>query len=102
MSKRVESVQGFGFVVLLPLAIVSNSVVPSAGMPAWLQVVADWSPVGAATSALRDLFGDPNPSAPVHAWPKQHPVAAALGWSVAILVVSCPLAARLFRRKTVD
>jgi hypothetical protein len=30
----------------------------------------------------------------------QHPVAAALGWSIGILVVFAPLAAHLFRRRT--
>jgi hypothetical protein len=32
----------------------------------------------------------------------QHPVWAALGWSVAILVVFAPLAVHLYRRRTTD
>jgi hypothetical protein len=32
----------------------------------------------------------------------QHPVAASLGWSVAILLICAPLAALLYRRRTTD
>jgi hypothetical protein len=52
------------------------------------------------TAAVRNLFGNPNPSATVNAWPMQHPVEAALAWSVLILVVFVPLAAHLYRRRT--
>ncbi len=86
--------------ILFPLAIVSNALVPTARMPAVLRVIADWNPVSAVTSAARQLFGNPNPSASIHAWPMQHPVAASLLWSVGLLVVFAPLAAYLFRRRT--
>ncbi len=45
----------------------------------------------------RDLWGNPNPSGVVQAWPMQHPVEAALIWSVAILAGG-PLAAHFFKR----
>ncbi len=61
-------------------------------MPAWLRVIADWNPVSAVTAAARQLFGNPNPSAAIAAWPMQHPVPAGLGWSALILAVSVPLA----------
>ena len=100
VSKGPESAQGMGFIVLFPLAFVSNALVPATGMPSWLQTIADWNPVSAVTAALRTLFGNPNPSGSLPAWPMQHPVAAALAWSVAMLVVFAPLAAHLFRRRT--
>ncbi len=50
-------------------------------MPAWLQVIADWNPFSAVAAACRQLFGNPNPSALVHAWPMQHPGLAVLLWS---------------------
>ena len=34
------------------------------------------------------------------AWPMQHPVAASLLWSVALLVIFAPLATLLYRRRT--
>jgi len=59
-----------------------------------------WNPVSSVTAAARHLFGNPNPSSSLHAWPMPHPVVAALAWSLAILIVFAPLAAHLFRRKT--
>ena len=101
-SKGPESAQSMGFIFLFPLAFISNSLVPTQGFPGWLQVIADWNPVSAVTAAARHLFGNPNPSASVHAWPMQHPVEAALLWSIAIIVVCAPLAAYFFKVRTAE
>jgi ABC transporter DrrB family efflux protein len=101
-SKGPESAQSLGFIFLFPLAFISNSLVPTAGMPGWLQTIANWNPVSAVTAAARHLFGNPNPSGSVQAWPMQHPVEASLLWSVAIVVVCAPLAAYFFRRQTAE
>jgi ABC transporter DrrB family efflux protein len=100
VSKGPESAQGIGLIILFPLAIVSNALVPTAGMPGWLQAIATWNPVSAVTAAVRDLFGNPNPSSAISAWPMQHPVVAAVAWSLGIFFVFAPLAAHLFRRRT--
>ena len=100
MSKGPESAQGVGLVILFPLAIVSNALVPTQRMPAVLRIIADWNPVSAVTAAARHLWGNPNPSATIHAWPMQHPVAASLLWSVALLLILAPLATFLYRRRT--
>ena len=71
-------------------------------MPAVLRTIADWNPVSAVTAAARELFGNPNPSASIHAWPMQHPVVAALLWSVALLTCSRPSRRVLYRRRTTD
>jgi ABC transporter DrrB family efflux protein len=97
-----ESAQGIGLIFLFPVAIVSNALVPTQGMPAWLRDVADWNPVSALTAAVRDLLGNPNPAAGIHAWPMEHPVAATLLWSLAITAVCAPVAVSLYRRKTID
>jgi ABC-2 type transport system permease protein len=101
-SKGPESAQSLGFIFLFPLAFISNSLVPTGGMPGWLQAVANWNPVSAVTAAARHLFGNPNPSGTSHAWPMQHPVEAALLWSIAIVVVCAPLAAHFFRVRTAE
>ena len=80
VSKGPESAQGIGLVILFPLAIVSNALVPTEHMPAVLRAVADWNPVSAVTAAARTLWHNPNPSASIHAWPMQHPVEASLLW----------------------
>ena len=96
----VESAQGIVFIVVFPLAFVSNAFAPTQGMPSWLATIATWNPVSAVTAALRTLFGNPNPSATVQAWPMQHPIAAAIIWSLALLAVCVPLAGRLYRHRT--
>jgi ABC-2 type transport system permease protein len=102
VSKGPESAQGLGLIILFPLAFVSNAMVPTAGMPHWLQLIADWNPVSAVTAACRDLFGNPNPSGSIDVWPMRHPVEAAIGWSLLILLVCAPLAVHLFRRRTTE
>jgi ABC-2 type transport system permease protein len=101
-SKDAESAQGLGLVVLFPLAFVSNAMVPTQHMPSALRAIADWNPVSAVTAAGRHLFANPNPSAGVGVWPMQHPVAAALLWSAALLIVFAPLATMLYKRRTAD
>jgi ABC-2 type transport system permease protein len=100
VSKGPESAQGVGLIILFPLAIVSNALVPTQGMPDWLRTLADWNPVSAVTAAVRDLFDNPNPSHAINAWPMQHPVEAALAWSILLLAVFVPLAAHLYRQRT--
>jgi hypothetical protein len=53
-----------------------------------------------STADVRQLWANPNPAASVHAWPMQQPVWASLAWSAALLAVFAPLAARLYRRRT--
>jgi ABC-2 type transport system permease protein len=101
-SKGPESAASFGFIALFPLAFISNALVPTTHMPGWLQAIADWNPVSAVTAGCRVLFGNPNPSSTVQVWPMQHPVEAALLWSLAILAVAAPLAAYLFKRRTTE
>lgn len=100
MSKSPESAQSMGLIFLFPLAFVSNALVPTQHMPGWLQNIADWNPVSAVTAAARHLLGNPNPSGTIAAWPMQHPVEAAIAWSVVIMAVCAPLAAFIYRRRT--
>ena len=101
-SKSPESAASTGFIVFFPLAFVSNAMIPTQHMPGWLRVVADWNPVSAVTAGARHLWGNPNPSATISAWPMQHPVLAAVAWSAFILAVAAPFAAWLFRRRTTE
>ncbi len=102
IGKSGESAQGIGLVILFPLAIVSNALVPAEHMPALLQDIANWNPVSAVTAAGRQLFGNPNPSAAIHAWPMQHPILASLLWSALLISIFAPLASNLYRRRTTD
>jgi len=97
-----EAAQGIAFIVLFPLAFVSNAFAASQGFPTVLRVIAEWNPVSAVTAGARDLFGNPNPSATIDVWPMQHPVAAAVIWIGVILAVCVPTATWLYRRHTSD
>jgi ABC transporter DrrB family efflux protein len=101
-SKSPESAASFGFIVLFPLAFVSNAMIPTQHMPGWLQAVANWNPVSAVTAGARHLWGNPNPSGAIRVWPMQHPVEASLIWSVLILAVAAPLASQFFKRRTTE
>ncbi|MFG2001511.1 ABC transporter permease [Spirillospora sp. NPDC048911] len=83
----------------LPFTMLSNSFVPTGGMPAWLRTLADWNPVSALTAACRELFGNPGVPAGDTAWPIAHPVTATLLWSALLLVVFVPLTVRTYERK---
>lgn len=82
-----------GATFILPL--LSNAYIPTDGLPGWLRTVAEWNPISAVTTALRDLFGN----APVPegaAWPVSHPVAGSLAWCAVLLAVFVPLAVRRY------
>lgn len=97
-----EAAQAIAFVFFLPVTFVSNTFVPTQGMPAWLRVVAEWNPVSAVASACRGLFGNPNPSANIAAWPMQHPELATVVWSTGLIAVFAPLAVYFYRRKSLQ
>ena len=102
ISKGPESAQGVGLVILFPLAIVSNALVPTQRMPPVLRTIANWNPVSAVASAARNLWHNPNPSASIQTWPMQHPILASLAWSFLLIAIFAPLATLLYRRRTAN
>ncbi|MFH9662803.1 ABC transporter permease [Streptomyces sp. NPDC017248] len=79
------------------LPLLSDAYIPTDHLPGWLRTLAEWNPISAVTTALRDLFGN----APVPqgaAWPVAHPVAGALAWSLALTALFLPLAVRRYAR----
>ncbi|GIL30990.1 ABC transporter permease [Actinocatenispora comari] len=82
--------------VVFPVTMLSNSFVPTDGMPAWLRTVCDWNPVSSLVAACRDLFGNPG-GGPHPALPEQHPVAVTLLWAGVLLAVFVPLATARYR-----
>jgi ABC-2 type transport system permease protein len=92
-----EETAGQVSILVFPVTMVSNVFVPTAGMPGWLRVIADWNPVSAVAAATRQLLG--NPTTPAGgAWPLEHPVTASLLWAAALLVVFVPLCTRRYAR----
>ncbi|MFJ5966535.1 ABC transporter permease [Streptomyces sp. NPDC093060] len=92
-----RSATDFVGMLMFPLTMISNIFVPADGLPTGLRLLADWNPVSAVVSAVRDLFGTPVAVPADAAWPIEHPVAATLGWSLLLLVVFGPLTVAAFR-----
>jgi ABC-2 type transport system permease protein len=97
-----DAVTGVAFVVVFPLTFMGNAFVPAATLPAALQALAEWNPVSAVIAAVRTLFGNPAATPADPAWPLQHPVVAAVAWSLAILAIAVPLTVWRFRARTTD
>ncbi len=102
VMRSVESVNGFMFTVMFPLTFVANTFAPTASMPSWLRMIAEWNPVSSLTQSMRELWGN-GPQAPASAaWPLQHAEMTTLVWSVLITSVFAPLAIVAFRRRSRD
>ena len=87
--KSPQSLQGFGFIVMFPLAFGSTVFIQASTLPGWLQAWVGVNPVTALAAASRGLMlGGPV------ATPAWH----SLAWSIAITAVFAPLAVRRYRR----
>ncbi|MEU9237992.1 ABC transporter permease [Streptomyces shenzhenensis] len=91
-SEEAAGQLGASFFVL---PLLSDAYIPTGNLPGWLRTLAEWNPISAVTTALRDLFGN----APVPdgaAWPVAHPVLGSVLWSVVLIAVFLPLAVRRY------
>ncbi|QLJ06217.1 ABC transporter permease [Streptomyces sp. NEAU-sy36] len=79
------------------LPLLSDAYIPTDHLPGWLRTLAEWNPISAVTTALRDLFGNA-PVPPGAAWPVTHPVAGSLAWSLLLIAVFLPAAVRRYGR----
>ncbi|MDI3407275.1 ABC transporter permease [Streptomyces cavernicola] len=91
LASRSEEAAGQlgGATFMLPL--LSNAYIPTDNLPGWLRTVAEWNPISAVTTAVRDLFGN----APVPegaAWPVTHPVLGSTLWCAALIATFLPWA----------
>ena len=92
-----EETAGQASILVFPVTMLSNVFVPTAGMPGWLRVIADWNPVSALAAAARQLLGNPT-APPGGAWPLEHPIVASLAWAAVLLAVFVPLCTRRYAR----
>jgi ABC-2 type transport system permease protein len=86
--------------LVFPVTMVSNSFVPTAGMPAWLRLIADWNPISGLVAACRDLFGNPTVVTAHASFPLRQPVATTICWSLLLLLIFVPLSTRRYQRTT--
>jgi ABC-2 type transport system permease protein len=96
LSRSEEAAGQLGSATFM-LPLLSNAYIPTDDLPHWLRTLAEWNPISAVTTALRDLFGN----APVPegaAWPVAHPVAGALAWCAVLIAVCAPSAVSRYAR----
>jgi ABC transporter DrrB family efflux protein len=89
-ARTTESVNTWGFMIILPLTFASSAFVPVDSMPGWLQPIANANPVTAAIDAARGLM---------LGGPVARPVTESLIWMAAIVAVFAPLAIARYRRR---
>ena len=85
------AVQGIMFLIVLPLSFGSNTFVPVATMPDWLQSFVKVNPISHLVGAVRGLM---------LGGPVQTDLIWTLGWMVVLLAVFFPLALRAYRKRT--
>jgi ABC-2 type transport system permease protein len=102
LVRSPDAVTGVAFITMFPLTFLANAFVPAEGLPDGLQTLAEWNPVSAVIAAVRTLFGNPTATPADAAWPLEHPVIAAIGWSLLILAIAVPLTVWRFRARTTD
>ncbi len=91
MVKSLEAAQWLGFVIIFPLTFISSAFVPTDTMPSGLQVFAENQPLTLVMDKTREwLVGMPSGSA---TW-------VPFAWCIAIIVISIPITAALFRKKS--
>ena len=91
IAKSVEGVQWLTFVMVFPLTFASSAFVPAEGLSSGLKIFALNQPITHVVEAVRALMlGTPT---------GDH-VFFALIWSFCTLIITIPIAAVMFRRKT--
>ncbi len=89
LVKSLEAAQWVGFMLIFPLTFVSSAFVPTETMPAAIRTFAENQPMTHAINAIRAwLVGTPLGDS---AW-------LSVAWSLAMIAISIPITAWLFRR----
>ena len=57
--RSADAAQGVVFVLIFPLTFLASTFVATGDLPDGLRQFAEWNPISAVSTALRDLFGNP-------------------------------------------
>ncbi len=95
-----DAAQGVVFMTVFPMTFLATTFVPISGFHSVLYTLAAWNPISALAAAVRTLFGNPTATPADAPWPLHHPIAVSIGWCIALIVITVPLAIRLFRKRT--
>jgi ABC-2 type transport system permease protein/oleandomycin transport system permease protein len=89
-ARTTESVNTWGFMIILPLTFASSAFVDPDTMPGWLQAFAEANPVTSVIDAARGLM---------LGGPVAEPVIDSIIWMIVITGVFAPLAILRYRRR---
>jgi ABC transporter DrrB family efflux protein len=89
-ARSTESVNTWGFMIILPLTFASTAFVPVETMPGWLQAFVKANPVTSVIDAARGLM---------LGGPVAKPLTYAVLWMIGLTVVFAPLAIARYRRR---
>jgi ABC-2 type transport system permease protein len=93
LVNSLEAAQWVGFMLIFPLTFVSSAFVPTETMPKAIRFFAEHQPMTHAINAIRAwLVGTPIGDS---AW-------LSVVWSIAMIAVSIPITAYLFRHRTIQ
>lgn len=92
LAKSVEGVQWMSFIFVFPLTFASGAFAPTESLASWIRPFAANQPVTQVIESVRALMLGTDIGN--HGW-------LAIAWSLGILAISMPIAAWLFKRKTV-
>ncbi len=89
-ARTTESVNTWGFMIILPLTFASSAFAPVDTMPGWLQAFVKANPVTSVIDAARGLM---------LGGPVAKPVLQSIAWMIVITAVFAPLAIGRYRRR---
>ncbi|WP_458086969.1 ABC transporter permease [Streptomyces malaysiensis] len=92
---RPEMVQAVQILVW-PVGFLSNVFASPETMPGWLGALANWNPMSATATSIRDLFGGPGGGG--GSWSADHAQLLAVCWPLGLIAVFLPLAVRRYGR----
>jgi ABC-2 type transport system permease protein len=95
LAGSVEGVQWMSFLIVFPLTFASGAFAPTSSLASWIRPFAENQPITHVIEAVRSLMIH-NSKMPIenHGW-------LAFIWCIGIIVVCMPVAAYLFRKKTI-
>jgi ABC transporter DrrB family efflux protein len=89
-ARTPESVNTWGFMLILPLTFASSAFAPPDSMPGWLEAFVNVNPITSVIDTARGLM---------LGGPVAEPLTTAVIWMVGITAVFAPLAIRRYRRR---
>jgi ABC-2 type transport system permease protein len=95
MSVEPETADAF-VPLFLPVSMLSNGFVPTAGQPGWLRPITEWNPVSALVQSCRQLFGNPGANAPSDVFPLAHPYLWTIVSALILIAIFAPITMRRF------